>query len=63
MKCDTTVCEGETAFRYTWPGRNEMRVCLLCAVRALNVAEGMGFDLEVIPLSPEALAEIRPSQP
>jgi len=47
MKCDTTTCEGFGGWRYTWPGRNEMRVCARCAARAVSVAESMGFDLEV----------------
>lgn len=47
MKCETTTCEGEQAWRFTWPGRNEMRVCVRCAARASGVAEAMGFDLEV----------------
>ncbi len=47
MKCDTTTCEGEAGWRYTWPGRNEMQVCTRCAARATGVAEAMGFDLEV----------------
>lgn len=47
MKCETTTCEGEAQWRYTWPGRPEMQVCARCAARASGVAEAMGFDLEV----------------
>jgi hypothetical protein len=47
MKCETTTCEGEQGWRYTWPGRPEMFVCVRCAARASGVAEAMGFDLEV----------------
>lgn len=47
MKCETTTCEGEQAWRFTWPGRPEMHVCVRCAARASGVAEAMGFDLEV----------------
>lgn len=48
MKCETTTCEGEAAWRFTWPGRPEMQqVCTRCAARAMGVAEAMGFDLEV----------------
>lgn len=50
MKCETNTCEGFGAWRYTWPGRNEMRVCTRCAARAVGVAEAMGFDLEVKPV-------------
>lgn len=50
MKCETNMCEGFAAWRYTWPGRNETRVCTRCAARAVGVAEAMGFDLEVKPL-------------
>lgn len=50
MKCETTTCEGFGGWRYTWPGRNETRVCVRCAARAVSVAESMGFDLEIQPL-------------
>lgn len=50
VNCETNTCQGEAAFRFTWPGRNEMHVCARCAARAVGVAEAMGFDLECKPL-------------
>jgi hypothetical protein len=47
MKCETTTCEGEAGWRFTWPGEAEKQVCVRCAARASGVAEAMGFDLEV----------------
>ena len=47
MQCETTTCEGEAEWRFTWPGRPEMQTCTRCAARAVGVAEAMGFDLEV----------------
>lgn len=51
MNCETRSCESSARWRFTWPGRNEMRVCTRCAARAVGVAETMGFDLQVKPLA------------
>jgi hypothetical protein len=51
MQCETTTCQGEAGWRFTWPGQGELHVCARCAARAAGVAEAMGFDLEIKPLS------------
>ncbi len=57
VTCEQNKCEAEAGWRFTWPGRNEMLVCRECAKKASRVADAMGFDLQVIPLSPEAQRE------
>lgn len=48
MKC------GEMAtFRYTWPGRDEAHICVICAQRLRQVALAMGLHIQLIPLSAE----------
>ena len=48
-------CPHEAAFRYTWPGNDEALICSMHARRASKIAEAMGFHLQMIPLTKEAL--------
>ena len=47
--CSSHRCEGKPTLRFTWPGRNQQVVCAPCAVRAVEVADALGFHLELLP--------------
>ena len=38
-------------FRYTWPGRDEAYACVEHAKQLKNVAQALGFHLQMIPLT------------
>ena len=48
-------CQYPAVFRYTWPGRDEKLICVTHALELKNVANTMGFHLQLITLSMEAL--------
>ena len=49
MKCATHDCMDDAAIRAYWPGQTK-DFCVPCAMRAVNVAEAMGFQLSVVPI-------------
>lgn len=48
----TKVCGNPAALRYTWAGREEAFICILCAPRLSAVADAMSYPLQLIPISP-----------
>jgi hypothetical protein len=42
-------CTNRSAFRYTWPGRDESTVCQGCSHKLRNVAAAIGLALELLP--------------
>ena len=55
-------CQQQALFRYTWPGRDESFICLEHAQQLRNVAEAMGFHIQLIPLSGDEQAGVSCSQ-
>lgn len=49
--CCQATCSNVGAYRYTWPGRNEAVICLVCANKLRNVASAMGIYVQLIPLA------------
>lgn len=48
---DDKLCGKHAAFRYTWPGRDELYCCVEHATQLLNVAHAIGCYVQMIPLS------------
>lgn len=44
-------CGLDATFRYTWPGRDEAVVCVVCAAKLKAVADAIGLHLQLIPLT------------
>ena len=51
MVCSSADCGGVGNFRYTWPGRDEAWVCLLCVQKLQAVAAAIGIHVQFIPLT------------
>lgn len=51
--CDQKGCEAEAAQRFHWPGSGCKLACTLHALRAIVIADAMGFELVVEPLPGE----------
>lgn len=49
MKCATEVCDGEALFTVFWPGQTRP-MCVLCTLRAQNIAAHMGFVVDARPI-------------
>lgn len=47
MSCEIDQCEREAVARFTWPGREELQACAVCALKAKRIARAMGLELEV----------------
>ena len=50
MKCDQVDCNDEATERFVWPGSGWSSACATHALRAVSIAEAMGFTLVVEPL-------------
>jgi len=50
-ECSQPDCDSPAAFRYTWPGRDEARVCLMCSARVSALASWLSLHLQFIPLT------------
>lgn len=50
IKCQQKNCNEDATFRYTWAGREESHVCMVCALKLANVAAAMSYPLQLIPL-------------
>jgi len=50
--CEQVECENPAEYRFTWPGRDEMKVCPRHALKAKAVAEAIGMHLQIRPLPP-----------
>ena len=48
--CSQGCCENPSAFRYTWPGRDEAGICEKHSVQLRNVASAIGLYVQMIPL-------------
>lgn len=59
--CEQTGCEAPATYRYTWPGRNETKVCVLHATKARNVADAIGMHLQLIPIAVDPETKTPPS--
>lgn len=44
-------CENPVYARFTWPGNDEKYTCALHAMKLAQLAEIMGFHLQIIPLT------------
>ncbi len=51
MGCSSADCDGLGNFRYTWPGRDEAWVCLICVQGLQNIAAAIGLHVQFIPLT------------
>lgn len=49
-KCAQSKCGADAAFRYTWAGRDESYTCATCAIKLANVANAIGYRVQMIPL-------------
>lgn len=61
MTCEQNLSEGGTcpapaAYRYTWPGGDEARICEEHSAHMRGVARAMGMHLQLIPLNEEEVA-------
>lgn len=59
---DEEKCGGYVQFRYTWAGKAETHVCFLHAMQAQNIANAMGYPLQIIDveIDPERFCEQKP---
>ena len=49
-RCAQHGCEATATERFDWPGAGWCLACSSCALRAVHVADAMGFPLTVEPL-------------
>ena len=49
-------CDEQSAFRYTWPGKDEQHICLGHGASVRKMAEAIGMHLQLIPLNAEEWA-------
>jgi hypothetical protein len=49
--CKQVGCQNKAAYRFTWPGYDEAGICERHAEWAGDIAEAMGFHLELIPVT------------
>lgn len=47
--CETVTCSSEARLACHWPSRT-LAMCLPCAIRAIRVAQHLGFSLTVTAL-------------
>ncbi len=50
-------CTNPTMYRYTWPGKDEARTCLIHGMQLTRIAAAMGMHLQLIPLEPEEVGK------
>ena len=53
LACHQKDCENPPSHRYTWPGKGEAHICLLCAMKVQGLADAIGLPLQFIPLTAE----------
>lgn len=46
VKCQSHKCEAWAVAEFRWPGRDWQPACIVCAWRAVRLADVMGFKLE-----------------
>jgi hypothetical protein len=44
------LCEAPVFSRFTWPRQDEQYVCLLHTMKLIEISNGMGMHLQIIPL-------------
>jgi len=49
------MCDNPAKYRFTWPGRDESLICEEHVVKLESVANAMGFNILIIPLSEQDL--------
>lgn len=49
-ECDQAECTAAATHRFTWPGHPEQYCCAEHGAKALQLAEAMGFELQVLEL-------------
>lgn len=57
MKCHQPKCDNTAHFRYTWPGKDEERICIFCGDKLLKIANAIGCYVQFIPLTVEEMIE------
>jgi len=51
-EAENKKCVVPAMFRYTWPGRDEQRVCIFHADQLAKISDAMNFRLQIIRLEP-----------
>jgi len=51
------LCENPIYARFTWPGNDEKYACLLHSLKLNQLAQVMGFHLQIIPLKPNEIED------
>ncbi len=50
-------CNNPATVRYTWPGKDEARICMICGLKLSGVAQAIGLHLQIIPLTVDETIE------
>lgn len=53
--CNQVGCGKPSAYRYTWPGKDEAGICADCAPMVRNISAAMCCHIQLIPLPVEEL--------
>ena len=54
-ECSQKGCDFVPMYRYTWPGRDEVAVCMIHAQSVQGISQVMGFPLQLIKLEPDEM--------
>jgi hypothetical protein len=54
--CNQKGCVRPGAYRFTWPSETEKLICDICLPRLQAAAQGLGLELQIIPLAEHDLA-------
>lgn len=46
-------CTQPAMYRFTWPGKDENYICLIHALKLIDVAKSIGLHVQLIPLNVE----------
>jgi hypothetical protein len=57
MKCGSVTCEKPARWEVAWPAQS-LRACDDCSLRAVRIANAMGFSLACVPLDQVLLGEL-----
>lgn len=63
MKCNQEKCQNESAFKFTWPGKDEAQICADCMPKLKAVANAIGMYLQIRPLTAEDILKENPVLP
>ncbi len=57
MDCNQQGCKCPAAYRFTWPGDDEVGVCEDHAPKMRTIANAIGLHLQLIPILPATAAK------